>query len=164
MSSRIKKAQQICEGKSEYKTEKYLREKVRNHYLDIIKNLHGVLPRLIQQADNNQCTIDEETFDFMIEPTLRCHITLRERENLELKSIFFIKQSYNKSEMVFNINRGNLLFIENGENLCKLIEDIIKQEKERRKTISALHDIKPNYLYDDYEEFKKISRVSLMGD
>ena len=134
MTSRIEKAQQLVEGKSRYKTPKYLEEEKKEYYLDLIRKFPITLPAFLKMA-----TFHNNMFEFYVDRDARLKCSINITFSTYSYSIFFVQESYNKSEMTFELNRQNISKIE--DNLAQLIDLVIIEEMERRKSISKTSDI-----------------------
>lgn len=145
MSSRIKKAKQIVDGKSKFKTAKKLEEDKIKIYVDTIKSFSKTLPDHLKTA-----TCHNNQFEFFLSyhrglkviidsngPAIKSvrYSSVIIKETFVEKILLIEKIDNSESQVIFEANRERLLQLI-GKDLLDKIDSIIKDEFKRRGDIN----------------------------
>ena len=136
MSSRIKKAKQIVDGKSRFKTAKKLEEDKIKTYVDTIKSFSKTLPDHLKTAT---CHINQ--FEFFLSYYRGIKVIIGISGPYIAKQYFIERVSMiekidgDKSQLLFEANRERLLQLV-GKDILGNIDIIVENEIKRREDIN----------------------------
>lgn len=172
MSSRIKKAKQIVDGKSRFKTAKRVEQEKLDLYVNTIKKFTKTLPELLKTS-----TFNNDRFEFYLSNYKGIKVIMDIGQNrlfaalmgdadsrkvttrrYSINNIAIEKHDKNKLQQLFNANRERIVNLFQEQDVIKKLDDIVNEELNRRQEInksSALpHTPYPYPRSDSYYQYQ----------